>query len=196
MKSIRTDLSADYVRSVLNYDPETGLFTWKSGVNRRLAAGAIAGTQHGSGYISIQINGHIYLAHRLAWLYVFGRWPSGFLDHINGDRGDTRIANLREASRVENNRNKRTPSHNTSGFKGVHVASNGRVQAHIGVGRRQLYLGSFGSIEEARAAYEAAAQRYFGSFHRQIAGSHRSDALAQAEAQVVEARKTLRLAVR
>lgn len=168
MKSMRTDITAEYLRGMLDFDRETGFFSWKSGVNRRLAAGTKAGTAHGSGYISIQVGGRAYLAHRLAWLHVFGVWPKEFLDHINGERSDNRLVNLREATRIENSRNRGAPSHNTSGFKGVYVTPKGRAQAHIKVGGKQLFLGSFDLAEEAHAVYEAAASHHFGEFHRAI----------------------------
>ena len=96
-------LSADDLRAELNYDPETGIFTWKSGRGRggTWTAGGIAGGPDGHGYWRISVKRVRRLAHRLAWLYAFGVWPNKQVDHINGDRTDNRIANLRLASNAE-----------------------------------------------------------------------------------------------
>lgn len=110
---------SDLVR-LLDYNPETGLFTWKA---KR------CGTKHGSvagsidpshGYRRIKIDGHLYLAHRLAWFYVCGEWPAHEIDHIDRARANNRIANLRPATRSENQCNKPRYSNNRTGAKGVH----------------------------------------------------------------------------
>ena len=83
----------------LNYEPETGIFTWKKAKRGHTKAGAKAGTIRPNGYINITINRKPYYAHRLAWFYTTGQWPTHHIDHINGVRDDNRIENLREADR-------------------------------------------------------------------------------------------------
>lgn len=100
----------------LSYDPDTGIFTWKAGKQgRRNPAGCLTP----SGYISITLNYEHHFAHRLAWLYVHGRFPDNHIDHINRNPSDNRIANLREATNAENAQNKSLPVNNTSGYLGV-----------------------------------------------------------------------------
>lgn len=92
------DLSRERAIARLEYDPETGIFIWKNG---RRASG-VAGCFHRHGYIQIWIDGTAYLAHRLAFLIVFGRWPEHGIDHVNGDPSDNRMLNLCEATHSEN----------------------------------------------------------------------------------------------
>jgi len=138
--------------SRLNYDPDTGIFTWKNG--RR------AGTAMNRGYRRIAFNRKLYLEHRLAWFLTHGKWPIYSIDHINCDRTDNRINNLREATRAEQGYNK--PSSNPTGFKGVRRHGN-KFRADIKLAKK-TYLGLFDTPEEAHAAYCEAATRHFGPF--------------------------------
>jgi hypothetical protein len=143
------------LRELLNYDPDTGLFTRKVGV-RGYAAGSIVGTPHSAGYVYCNVDGHRCYAHQLAWCYVHGDWPEGELDHRNGVRNDNRIDNLRLATRSQNMLNKHRPrGDNQSGFLGV-VAHKNRWRADLTVDGKQKYLGLFDTAEEAHAAYLAA----------------------------------------
>lgn len=161
----RGALSAETVRSDLSYDPRTGAFRWRS-PRPKITVGALAGTQQ-SGYWMIHLRGVDYHAHRLAWLYVYGRWPEGDVDHINLDRFDNRIHNLREATRSQNCANTGIPSHNTSGFKGVsRIKRNGKWGARISCDGTPYHLGTFQTAGEAAAAYDRAAILLFGSFAR------------------------------
>ena len=99
------NFSADYLRSILSYDPSTGVFVWKKMLSRRRKPGSVAGNRT-HGYVEIGIHNKSYRAHHLAWLYVYGRWPHGMLDHIDGDRANNAIVNLREASNQENSWNR------------------------------------------------------------------------------------------
>lgn len=161
-------LTADRIRVLLDYDPGLGLFIWKTQVNRFVHVGGVAGVIcPGTGYRKIRIDGSRYLAHRLAWLYVHGKWPEADIDHINGQRSANRISNLREATRSQNNANSRRSRANTSGVKGVHwCREKGRWRAYIRVNRTRKFLGSFDVLDEARAAYEQAAHEHFGEFAR------------------------------
>lgn len=159
-------LSRDELVSLLDYNPETGDFFWrKSGSGRVL--GRPAGSVYLNGYRYIGIYGRPYMAHRLAWLYVHGRQPVDQLDHINGDRADNRISNLREANQVENSWNKGARPSNTSGFKGVcWYAPRGKWVAKIKYGGKNIHLGYFEDPAEGGAAYARAARELHGKFAR------------------------------
>lgn len=170
---IRRDLTAERLREVLYYDPDTGVFTWRrrsehnrfdSSWNTRYA-GTQAGCSNEEGYLKIKVDAQRYLGHRLAWLYVTGEWPAGLLDHRNGNTGDNRWCNIRAASASENCCNIRMRKNNRSGFKGVHYWPPGDCwRAEIWFARKRHYLGYFPSAEEAAAAYTAAARRLHGEF--------------------------------
>jgi hypothetical protein len=95
-------LSAKRLRRVLSYAPATGIFRWKVSASSRAPVGAIAGAKNGRGYHQIRIGGRPYSASRLAWLYMTGKWPNSEISYINGKRSDTRWANLREATSLQN----------------------------------------------------------------------------------------------
>lgn len=97
------------LKEVLDYDPATGVFTWRVELNARGKVGDPAGC-NSWGYRVIRIDGRLYGAHRLVWLYVHGRWPDAMIDHVNGDRSDNRIENLREANSVQNAHNAKRPN--------------------------------------------------------------------------------------
>ena len=142
-------LTAERLREVLNYDPETGLFRWLKKLADRTRLNAVAGSKTEHGHCVIRIDGRVYSCHRLAWLYVHGRWPSDQIDHINWVRDDTRIANLRECSNAENNQNRR----------GIGVSFNKRRskwKAEICVNYHRIFLGEFRDKESAIKAYYAA----------------------------------------
>lgn len=154
------------VLEALEYDPESGVFRWKTRPSNRVSVGDIAGRVMWHGYRLVSINGAVVLAHRLAWFYVHGEWPAGQIDHINAVRGDNRISNLRVASIAENNRNCRRRQ-SRSGLKGVtwHAKTKKWV-AQIKKDYRTHYLGLFPRKEDAHAAYRAAAKRLHGEFAR------------------------------
>ena len=112
-------IDAPELRRLLSYDPKTGDFRWRVSRGGGVRAGDLAGTLHSGGYWQIYVNNRLYLAHRLAWLYVYGKWPDKGIDHKNGIRTDNRICNLREATASQNGANKGRLTRNTSGFKGV-----------------------------------------------------------------------------
>jgi hypothetical protein len=111
-------ITYERVHELLDYDPKTGIFTWKVGRGGR-RFGRVAGNKRSDGYIKIQIDGRSYLAHRLAWLYIYGYLPEHDVDQIDRDPSNNRIDNLREVSRTCNLRNCGNHSSNTSGVKGV-----------------------------------------------------------------------------
>jgi HNH endonuclease/AP2 domain len=161
-------LTAECLRELLNYNPETGDFVWRVKRNSRgggVRPGTVARYVFPSGYRGIRTGGCLYLAHRLAWLWTTGAWPVAEIDHINGVRADNRWSNLREATRAQNARNTRRPAHNTSGFKGIYRTSN-KWAAKIRLNGKQIHLGTFGTPEAAGAAYAVAVRWMFGEFAR------------------------------
>jgi hypothetical protein len=151
------------LKRLLHYDPETGLFTWLVNCGPRKV-----GDNAGSikiGYISIRIKKHDYLAHRLAWLYMTGKMPSKYIDHINGKRDDNRFVNLREAEPSENSCNAKTYSHNKSGVKGVSYHKK-RKEYHATICKKgkKHFVGWFKSLDEARVAIQAARKNIHGEF--------------------------------
>jgi hypothetical protein len=159
-------LSAGRLREMLAYDPETGHFTWRVCRPGGICVGSRAGTDSGVGYILISVDCVRYKAHRLAWLHVYGEWPTKEIDHINLIRDDNRIVNLRQANPSEQTINSRRRSDNTSGFRGVKRHSDGRWEAAITYERKHIYLGLHDTAEQASAAYEAKAKELFGPFYR------------------------------
>jgi len=158
-------LTQSKLREVLSYDPETGVFLWLVAPNRRFRVGTRAGGIYRVGYRYINLFRRAYLEHRLVWLYVHGEWPVSDIDHINRDPLDNRLANLRVATRSENNANTGLRRNNTSGFKGVSFHKKaGRWQARMTVNGRGRSLGLYATPEAAHAAYAAAAQTVHGEF--------------------------------
>jgi hypothetical protein len=160
----QSGLTIEHLRALLAYDPATGLFTWLVAQSRRNHVGDVAGAMR-LGYRAIQIDGRHYCAHRLAWFYVHGRWPVYEIDHVNGVKADNRLLNLREATSLENKRNRKRCRRNTSGFKGVSAIGR-KWRAKIRTDEGRIYLGRFDTPEEAYAARCAAAQQYHGEFAR------------------------------
>ena len=147
------ELTQSYLKERLHYDPETGIFTWAVGCKGN-RAGDAAGSLKPSGYRQIMIDGRLYRAHRLAWLYVYGKWPADLIDHINGLRDDNRIVNLREATAAENQQNRTANANNASGFMGVYWHKRDcKWRSHIKIEGRVKHLGCFDTPETASAAY-------------------------------------------
>lgn len=149
---------------IMDYDPETGIFVW-SKPRPKIQVGQRVGYKHYKGYLNTEILGKFYSLHRLAWFYVYGEWPSDQLDHINCQKDDNRIANLRLADPFKNQHNRPLGRMNTSGFKGVRPIA-GRFDAYITAHKKHYYLGRFDTPEQAHAAYTAAAKKHFGEFAR------------------------------
>jgi hypothetical protein len=145
---------AELLRLRLDYNPNTGVFTWKNGRRKGFAAGSLTPT----GYITIRL-GKQYEAQRLAWFAVHGDFPKAQIDHINGITTDNRIVNLRVASHAENQQNRKGDrSDSKTGVIGVSARRSGFL-ARIKVNKREIHLGCFETAEEAHAAYLAAKKR-------------------------------------
>lgn len=142
------------MRELLHYEPATGVFTWKVARRHLVKVGDVAGSLTDRGYRSIGIDGKQYRAHRLAWLMVHGVWPEMELDHINGNRDDNRIANLRDVSTGQNARNRtRCRVGTSSGLLGSSLLPSGNWQARITAHGESAYLGVHSTKEAAHAAY-------------------------------------------
>ena len=158
-------ITADEFRGHLSYDPETGIFRRLKGSYRGAKPGDIAGSRHIAGYVKFCLLGRSYLAHRAAFFHMTGEWPSGDIDHINGDRSDNRWANLRLATRSQNCCNSQKSRRNSSGHKGIRFHQEFKKwTAEVGFQGRRLYLGSFDTAEEAKAAYLNKAAEMHGEF--------------------------------
>lgn len=157
-------LTAVRLREVLSYDPATGLFRWRA--NRAgVKADSFAGRTRGrKGYNQICVDRRFYQASRLAWLYMTDEWPKREINHINGNRFDTRWDNLREITPSQ--KRAIAPTRNKLGVRGVWLKDNGKYVARINVNAKKIYLGSFETLEEASAAYAEAAKGVFGIFAR------------------------------
>jgi hypothetical protein len=151
-------MTPERLHELLNYDADTGLFTWAK-PRRKCSAGAKAGCIAKNGYMVIRLDDTLYLAHRLAWLYQKGVWPTEQIDHINGDRSDNRFNNLREVSNAENAQNNRKPKpSNKSGFLGVRK-ENSKWLAEIKINYKPIRIGLFNTPEAAHKAYVMAKRK-------------------------------------
>lgn len=149
---------------VLDYDPVTGIFTWKLAIGRRVRRGAVAGS-FTNDYIRIVIDGKKYRANRLAWFYVKGEWPVEMIDHENGNTIDNRIDNLRAATRSQNNHNRRLNQNSTTGIKGViYSEKTGQYTARVMRNKIEHRRGPFDSLSEATTAVKLLRESLHGDF--------------------------------
>jgi hypothetical protein len=159
-------LSRSTLRKFLRYNPKTGEFTWKV-ARPRTPAGSVAGYKRAGGYTSIKLGDVEYKAHRLAFLYMTGKWPKEEIDHIDNKKGNNRWANLRAASHHQNLMNMPVHKDNPSGRKGVSWDSWTKLwRARIMFNGKAIDLGRYTGIDEASKAYEKAARKLFGEFAR------------------------------
>jgi hypothetical protein len=168
MKERERKLKHKFLILVLDYDPETGIFRWKKPTSNRVRVGDESGRWDSKGGRCVAVGGVRYLAHRLAWFYVHGKWPKEEIDHINGIPSDNRLANLREASKFQNTQNSRIRSHNTTGYKGIvkYQHDKNRFVAVIRAFNKVHHLGIFDTPLEAHLAYVEASKIYHKEFRR------------------------------
>lgn len=166
-------LTSEYVRTLLYYDPETGMLTWKYRDPKTMKGGRDKGNWNDqfagkeaftyrmkSGYLQGAINRKALYAHRVAWLIHYGEWPEEQVDHINGYRDDNRIVNLRLANDQLNRMNQRTPKTNSSGRVGISFSKqSGKWHAYIGNKNSRINLGLFASFDDAVAARDSAEKK-------------------------------------
>jgi hypothetical protein len=152
----KTDISLDKLQNILWYDRNTGLFTWRVKTCRKVVPGMVAGSVKPDQRRVIRIDGKRYRASRLAWFYVTGNWPTGVVDHIDGDPSNDRIENLRNVSIAENvqNQSKAHKRNRSSGLLGVSkFKERKKWRARICTNGVTVMLGWFDTPEEAHQAY-------------------------------------------
>lgn len=143
-------LTQEKLKTLLHYDPDTGVLIWRAKPSRGIKVGRQAGTPTSEGYLALQINKKKMFAHRAIWFYVYGIWPEQEIDHINRNRADNRFVNLRAATRLENSHNTGKHVTNTSGYKGVtfHRRSK-RWQVQLSANNKTFYVGQFTQLTDA-----------------------------------------------
>ena len=156
MKEARTTI--EQLRASILYQPETGKFF-------STRTGKSVGFKAGGGYVGVWVAGESFQAHRVALAITRGEWPAQHVDHINGEKADNRLANLRDCSQMENRHNTRKRICNTSGATGVawHAASS-KWQVRISINRKRIHIGLFSNTDDAARAYAAAAIKHYGEF--------------------------------
>lgn len=154
-------MTKELLQQALAYDPETGVFCWLVNRGRFAKIGAVAGATNGRGYRTVKVYGKQFYAHRLAWLLSFGEVSEDIeIDHIDGDKSNNKLANLRAVTKAVNQQNKRQPlSTNTSGFLGVSKSGIG-WKAEILVNKKRVNLGTFVEPEIAYEAYLKAKRKH------------------------------------
>lgn len=153
-------VTQEYLKSVLNYDPDTGIFTWKVNKSKRSKIGTVAGYIY-NGYVIIEINNKSYKAHRLAWLYQYGEFPENCIDHINCNRSDNRICNIRKATKLQNSQNYKTPVTNKSGVKNVSwYKSLNKWVVSLSINGKKKTIGYFEDLEFAELVAVEARNKY------------------------------------
>lgn len=156
-------ITQDRLKELLYYNKQFGIFVWKNDKGRS-KKGTVAGTLTNRSYIKIKIDGALYTAHRLAFLFVCGRLPSDQVDHINGVRSDNSFSNLRECTPQENNLNQKIGSRNNSGVMGVRFNKKSQSWvSYIYMNRIQIHLGSYCDLFEACCARKSAELKH--GFH-------------------------------
>lgn len=151
---------------ILSYSPDSGLFTWLVTRGSKAPKGATAGTPHNAGYVSIRINGKAHLAHRLAWLFATGENPEGEVDHINGDRTDNRISNLRISTRSQQQCNQKLRSDNHQRVKGLGWHDRDKLWTAKVTIQGKTKTRYFKDREDAVAAVRAMREEIHGEFSR------------------------------
>lgn len=159
-KVVHEPLTAERLRELVHYDPETGVFTRKKIIGKIGKVGDVAGALNPQGRMEFSVCGKIHLSHRLAWLYMTGDWPKHTIDHIDGDPTNNRFANLRDVPVCVNNQNiRKAKAGSITGVLGVRKRYN-KWRPSIWVDGKAIFLGSFPTQEEASAAYIEAKRKY------------------------------------
>lgn len=162
-------ITQERLKELLHYDEDSGVFTWIKCWNSKKNGTAAGGKS--LGYVSIMIDGEAYYAHRLAWFYMFGEWPH-VIDHINGDRADNRVCNLRVTDHKENGKNQLCSRTNATGYPGVR--HNGRdrcFRARIVVEGKEVLIGLYKTAEEAFVAYMRRKKELYPLAYRRLLAS-------------------------
>lgn len=148
-----------YLKQLLDYDSDTGLFLWKTRRSNVAKKGWFSGTQRPEGYLSISIDRKIYLAHKLAWLWVYGDIPP-ILDHIDENKSNNKINNLRLSNKSLNGLNQSKPHKDSKQlYRGISQTNSGKWMAKYCLNSKQIYLGSFDTEQEAALVYSTATKK-------------------------------------
>ena len=164
-------LSLEEAREAFCYDPESGILSWKSTRTHNARAGDQCGSvSHKDGYRVVSFKGTTYPVYHIAWLLMTGEHPTNTIDHINRNPSDNRFSNLRLADMVQQLGNRGALKKNKLGVRGVRKLKTGYdvrlgYKDKVANKYRRLCLGTFRSLEEAKAVYDAAAKEYFGEFY-------------------------------
>lgn len=163
-------ITQEMLKNILHYNPDTGIFIWIKRINRysTIKLGQIAGYINLKGWRMIKIGvRYEYYAHRLAFLYMTGKWPENQIDHIDNNKSNNRWLNLRAANNSQNHRNVPKRKTNKSGYKGVYYAKDrGKWRALICINGKKINLGQFGTAIDAWESYCCACIKYHGEFAR------------------------------
>lgn len=167
---INAGLTQERLKELFEYNPETGFFVCKTSRPGGAKPGDRAGYTKSDGYRCIKIDRRAYLEHRLAWLYMTGTWPEMLIDHIDTNKANNGWSNLRSASYLQNQHNRKAQKNVFSGLKGVYRRTDAKRSkpwhSCIRIDGVLKHLGSFTNPEEAHEAYKSAAVTYFGEFAR------------------------------
>ena len=168
-----SELTQQYLKEIFNYDPETGILTWKVKKSRNINIGDVAGsefkTKQGKRYLRVSVNDKLYFIHRIAWMYSYGEWPCE-IDHKDGNGLNNKWENLRNVSRLENSKNQRKSTRNKSGIVGVFWdRTYNKWRAYIRVNGVLHSIGQFKSLFDAVCARKTSELEYY--FHK----NHGSD---------------------
>jgi hypothetical protein len=168
--NLKAELTLEFLKSRVTYDPETGIFLWRNGyggVREGFPAAKPCSGEKAKGYFRVVIDSREYKAHRLAWFYMTGDWPPDQIDHVNGIGSDNRWVNLRLANQSQNKANSRAYKNSKSQIKGVTWSEQKRKWiAVIQIDGRQKYLGQYDDVRQAAEAYRRAAEHLYGDFNR------------------------------
>lgn len=159
--SVSKSLTSKRLRELLDYDSESGLITRKVSRSNR-PAGEVTGRVNSEGYRASGVDGKSYLNHRLAWLHFYGVWPSHEIDHIDGNRLNNKISNLRDVPKRTNmeNQSKAHSNNKTTGLLGVSIdKKTGKFKAQIRVGLKKIHIGYYATAQQAHVAYVATKRR-------------------------------------
>jgi hypothetical protein len=166
------------IKSVLNYNPDTGDLVWTDCLYNRIRKGKVAGNPTKLGYQDVMYKGKTYKAHRLIWLHVYGELPDLQIDHIDGNGLNNRISNLRLCTQFQNKLNSGKPKTNTSGHKGVSWHKRlQKWQTRCVVDGERTHLGYFTDKEEANKVYQTFAKSNHGEFYKDTTKKETNDAI-------------------